>query len=291
MKRIICGLVAIIGLTLTLMVPGAASASIQRSGPIDISSGNCHHEQFTAGIVQGATDSFLQVTWTENGCGWWLWPRTHCEDPKIGVDQGWKEGGHVHTVGLASGTRPKCTDPAYAAINLARYHHSCNCGTTYQVTLAPGIKQHPAKAVTTAFGAIQIGRTSWYHICLTHSKGSHCIAGNGVAKDLSLVAGAGNKWQAIPDGTDGKIMWQNGSGNCMSVDGSNNGVQEANAACTGAPQEDWYINGSGNLTFENGHTGDFMGTNGDKTGKLVYAHPAMTGFYYGWTTFSCCVKG
>jgi hypothetical protein len=81
------------------------------------------------------------VTWTANGCGWWLWPRTHCEDPKIGIDQGWHEGGHVQAVNIESGTRPKCTDPAVAAINLGQWHHSCNCGTTYTVQLSPGIKQ------------------------------------------------------------------------------------------------------------------------------------------------------
>jgi hypothetical protein len=144
---------------------------------------------------------------------------------------------------------------------------------------ANGSVQQPQKVAVT-----------WYHICLTVSNGSHCITANGVGKDLSIINGTGNKWQAIPEGSDGRIAWQNGSGNCMIVDGSTGGVQAAGSGCAAVSTEEWFVSGNGNLVFNNVNTENDMGTNGDQAGKLVYAHPPHTGFYRGWTTFGCCTK-
>jgi len=152
-------------------------------------------------------------------------------------------------------------------------------------TTAAGMTLQPAGHTT-----VDGKRVSWFHICLTHSNGSHCITANGVGRDLSLAAGSGNKWQAIPERSDGRIAWQNGSGNCMTVDGSTGGVQAAGSGCADVTSEEWFVGGSGNLTFNNVGTQNYMGTNGDAAGKLVYAHPAHTGFFRGWTTFSCCLK-
>jgi hypothetical protein len=164
------------------------------NSPIDISSGTCHHETFTASLVNASTTSWLEVVWDTNGCGWWLWPRTHCENARLGVDQGWKEGGHVQAVGTVSGTRPKCTDPAVPATNLARWHHACNCGTTYQVTLSPGIKQ--ARAHTTAAAAATLAH-GCQHVLWTAGDASR----RGVVCFALKRPPAGMEWNLVLDGT------------------------------------------------------------------------------------------
>jgi hypothetical protein len=148
---------------------------------------------------------------------------------------------------------------------------------------------HPCTNTKTAELTVKRVAVTWFHICLALNH-SLCATANGVGHNLSVVSSGYNKWQAIPDGSGGKIMWQNGSGNCMEVT-SSEAVTNTLGGCGGAASEDWTVGGSGNVTFNNSGTDLYMGTNGAQAGKLVYAHPPHTGFDRGWVTFSCCAKG
>jgi hypothetical protein len=156
----------------------------------------------------------------------------------------------------------------------------------------PGDGQyHPCTNVKSAAKATLVSKrvnVTWFHICMALNH-NLCWTSNGVGRDLSVVSSGYNKWQAIPDGSGGEIMWQNGSNNCADV--FNGAVQNVGSACIGSASEDWTVGGSGNVTFNNTGTELFAGTNGASNGKLIYAHPAMTGFDRGWVTFSCCKKG
>jgi hypothetical protein len=250
----------------------------------------------TQGTVDyGVFATKIQADWEEPGsCGWHL--RT-CALGSNGVTQcgGWVKATELVTQNpaifgtMASGWLQEylssaipqrwCID-VYRTVE-SNWRKCAGTGSIHsgaiKVSASTTAKVVPVKTKHVA--------VTWFHICLALDH-SLCATSNGVGRDLSVVNSGYNKWQAIPDGSGGKIMWQNGSGNCAAV--FNGAVQNNGSACTGAPSEDVTVGGSGNVTFNESGTELFWGTNGASNGKLIYAHPAMAGFDRGWVTFSCC---
>jgi hypothetical protein len=119
-------------------------------------------------------------------------------------------------------------------------------------------------------------------ICLT-SAPSECItshgAGNRVTIDTSDVA----VFHSLHvEGND--VQLENAAGNCLRefADAS---VGLASGGCDSTnPHEFWVVGGGGSrTTFENGSSGDFMGTFGTSSGLDVFGGPPETGFFTGWT--------
>jgi hypothetical protein len=191
-----------------------------RKNPINISNSSCRNETFNASLVNSSSGDFLRVQWASNGCGWWLWPKTHCENPKIGTDQGYAYGGHVQSLTTASGTRPKCTNGNEPAVNWAQWHHSCNCGTTYTIQLAPGIKT--TQATLDAYSARRVSQSG--HLKESFGAGYYVgtpslTYGSTVSEELGgrLMAFHSDGTYCAPDGncyTRGTLAFTSGTNTC-----------------------------------------------------------------------------
>ncbi len=136
MKRVFTILAAGIALAGTLFaVTAPAAATGHRAGSsVSLANSSCHNETIQWQSPESA-GTWLKLEWVSNGCGWHVWPHAHCANPKLGTDQGWKDGGHVTSLFYWSQT-PDCTNGNVVIVGDVQWRHSSGT-TTYTKRLFP----------------------------------------------------------------------------------------------------------------------------------------------------------